>query len=126
MPQIDNGFAVAATNVSFKGMASYQCYAGFGFASGQPIETVVCTADGVWSYVPVCQGVLSLARVISRTDPKLFPSTLCSVPVSSTARGGERPRRRSSRSRPQLRYRRALRVRRRIPAIWLAGPTVPE
>ena len=55
VPQIDNGFAVAASNVSFTGTASYQCYAGFGFASGQPIETIVCTAEGEWSYVPVCQ-----------------------------------------------------------------------
>ena len=56
VPQIDNGFAVTSTNVSFNGMASYQCYAGFGFSSGQPIETIVCTEDGTWSYLPVCQG----------------------------------------------------------------------
>ena len=55
MPQIDNGFAVASTNVSFGGSASYQCYAGFGFPSGDVIETIVCTADGSWSYTPVCQ-----------------------------------------------------------------------
>ena len=35
--------------------ASYQCYAGFGFPSGDVIETIVCTADGSWSYTPVCQ-----------------------------------------------------------------------
>ena len=56
MPQIDNGFAVTATNVSYKGMASYQCYAGFGFPSGNPIETIVCTSEGSWSFTPVCQG----------------------------------------------------------------------
>ena len=55
VPQIDNGFAVAATNVSFKGMASYQCYAGFGFPSGNPIETIVCTKEGTWSFTPECQ-----------------------------------------------------------------------
>ncbi len=55
MPQIDNGFAVAATNVSFQGMASYQCYAGFRFPNGNPIETIVCTSDGTWSFTPVCQ-----------------------------------------------------------------------
>ena len=55
VPQIDNGFAVASTNVSFGGSASYQCYAGFGFPSGDVIETIVCTADGSWSYTPVCQ-----------------------------------------------------------------------
>lgn len=55
VPQIDNGFAVAATNVSYGGTASYQCYAGFGFSSGQPIETIICNPDGAWSYLPVCQ-----------------------------------------------------------------------
>lgn len=35
VPQIDNGFAIAATNVTFGGEANYQCYAGFGFPSGQ-------------------------------------------------------------------------------------------
>ena len=57
VPQIDNGFAVAATNVSFRGAASYQCYAGFGFPSGQPIETITCNADGQWSFLPICQGL---------------------------------------------------------------------
>ena len=57
VPQIDNGFAVAATNVSYRGMASYQCYAGFGFPSGNPIETIVCTSEGDWSFTPVCQGM---------------------------------------------------------------------
>ena len=56
VPQIDNGFAVAATNVSYGGAASYQCYAGFGFPSGQPIETITCDANGQWSILPVCQG----------------------------------------------------------------------
>lgn len=28
VPQIDNGFAVGATNVTYRGMATYQCYAG--------------------------------------------------------------------------------------------------
>ena len=46
---------MASTNVSFRGMASYQCYAGFGFPSGQPIETIVCTKDAAWSYIPECQ-----------------------------------------------------------------------
>ena len=36
-------------------MTSYQCYSGFGFPSGQPLETVVCRADGTWSSLPVCQ-----------------------------------------------------------------------
>ena len=33
----------------------FQCYAGFGFPSSQVIETIVCTADGTWSYTPICQ-----------------------------------------------------------------------
>ena len=36
-------------------MASYQCYAGFGFASGNPIEEIICTSDGTWSGTPICQ-----------------------------------------------------------------------
>ncbi|RWS09468.1 uncharacterized protein B4U79_12754 [Dinothrombium tinctorium] len=54
VPQIDNGFAVAATNVTFRGMATYQCYAGFGFASGAPTETIRCGEDGKWGKLPVC------------------------------------------------------------------------
>ena len=54
VPQIDNGFAIAATNVTLGGEAQYQCYAGFGFASGLAIETITCTADGEWDSVPEC------------------------------------------------------------------------
>ena len=46
VPQIDNGFAVAATNVTYRGMATYQCYAGFGFPSGIATETIRCGEDG--------------------------------------------------------------------------------
>ncbi|UYV83192.1 clec-78 [Cordylochernes scorpioides] len=54
VPQIDNGFAVAASNVTYRGQATYQCYAGFGFSSGMPTETVRCTEDGRWEKLPVC------------------------------------------------------------------------
>ena len=54
VPQIDNGFAVSATNVTYKGAASYQCYAGFGFASGSPIESIKCTEEGKWERLPTC------------------------------------------------------------------------
>lgn len=54
VPQIDNGFAIAATNVTFGGEAQYQCYAGFGFPSGSAVETIRCTADGAWDAVPAC------------------------------------------------------------------------
>lgn len=54
VPQIDNGFAVAATNVTFRGVATYQCYAGFGFASGSSTETIRCSEDGKWEKLPTC------------------------------------------------------------------------
>ena len=54
VPQIDNGFAVAATNVTFKGVATYQCYAGFGFVSGSATETIRCGEDGKWEKLPTC------------------------------------------------------------------------
>ena len=37
-----------------RGTASYRCYDGFGFQSGQSIETIQCTAEGTWSYLPEC------------------------------------------------------------------------
>lgn len=54
VPQIDNGFAVAATNVTFRGIATYQCYAGFGFASGFGTESIRCNDDGKWGTLPTC------------------------------------------------------------------------
>lgn len=38
VPQIANGFAVSATNVSFMGRARYSCYEGFKFPSGRESE----------------------------------------------------------------------------------------
>ncbi|XP_043234344.1 uncharacterized protein LOC122387849 [Amphibalanus amphitrite] len=54
VPQIDNGFSIGATNVTFRGEITYQCYAGFAFPSGQPLETISCSADGNWGKLPVC------------------------------------------------------------------------
>ena len=57
VPQIDNGFSIGSTNVTFKGEAMYQCYAGFAFLSGRPIEKVSCLADGRWERLPACLGI---------------------------------------------------------------------
>ncbi|KAI1303707.1 Fibropellin-1 [Halotydeus destructor] len=65
VPQIDNGFAVAATNVTYRGMATYQCYAGFGFASGQAVDTIRCGEDGKWERLPTC--LASQCRPIGET-----------------------------------------------------------
>ncbi|KAK9881868.1 hypothetical protein WA026_018067 [Henosepilachna vigintioctopunctata] len=54
VPQIDNGFSIGSTNVTYKGQAMYQCYAGFAFSTGQPIEKISCLADGRWEKKPNC------------------------------------------------------------------------
>ncbi|XP_045124302.1 sushi, von Willebrand factor type A, EGF and pentraxin domain-containing protein 1-like isoform X1 [Portunus trituberculatus] len=54
VPQIDNGFSIGATNVTYEGRATYQCYAGFGFLSGQPTESIMCTEKGHWERLPEC------------------------------------------------------------------------
>ena len=54
VPQIDNGFSIGATNVTYMGQATYQCYAGFGFPSGG--ETITCTSEGKWERLPECKG----------------------------------------------------------------------
>ena len=58
VPQIDNGFAVRADNVTYNGVARFQCYAGFAFPSGNPLESITCLEDGSWSPLPNCQGKL--------------------------------------------------------------------
>jgi len=55
VPQIDNGFAVVASNVTYIGVAQFQCYAGFAFPSGNPLESITCLEDGSWSPLPNCQ-----------------------------------------------------------------------
>ena len=54
VPQIDNGFAVASTNVTYRGTATYQCYAGFAFPSGVHTESIRCTEEGKWEKLPLC------------------------------------------------------------------------
>lgn len=56
VPQIDNGFSIGSNNVTYRGQAMYQCYAGFAFPSGLPIERVSCLADGRWERLPTCLG----------------------------------------------------------------------
>lgn len=55
IPQIANGFAVSATNVSFAGMARYECYDGFSFASGKKHEEIFCTEEARWTQAPKCK-----------------------------------------------------------------------
>ncbi|CAB3409318.1 unnamed protein product [Caenorhabditis bovis] len=55
VPQISNGFASSATNVSFGGVAKYSCYKGFYFASGKEVESVYCGDGGKWSAPPQCK-----------------------------------------------------------------------
>lgn len=54
VPQIDNGFSIGSSNVTYHGIAMYQCYAGFTFSSGKPIEKISCLASGHWSSQPLC------------------------------------------------------------------------
>lgn len=56
VPQIDNGFSIGSTNVTYRGVATYQCYAGFAFPTGQPIERISCLSDGRWERTPTCLG----------------------------------------------------------------------
>lgn len=54
VPQIDNGFSIGSSNVTYRGIAMYQCYAGFAFSSGAPIEKISCLSDGRWERKPSC------------------------------------------------------------------------
>ncbi|XP_077268738.1 sushi, von Willebrand factor type A, EGF and pentraxin domain-containing protein uif isoform X1 [Temnothorax americanus] len=54
VPQIDNGFSIGSSNVTYRGLATYQCYAGFAFPSGRPTEKISCLADGRWEKKPSC------------------------------------------------------------------------
>jgi len=55
VPQIDNGYTVAASNVTYQGISTFQCYAGFAFPNRNPTESIVCLPDGSWSPLPNCQ-----------------------------------------------------------------------
>lgn len=78
VPQIDNGFSIGSTNVTYRGQAMYQCYAGFAFPTGQPIERISCLSDGRWEKKPNCLGkykyVFSLIEII-----KLFLASQCAA-----------------------------------------------
>ncbi|XP_032681239.1 sushi, von Willebrand factor type A, EGF and pentraxin domain-containing protein 1 isoform X1 [Odontomachus brunneus] len=54
VPQIDNGFSIGSSNVTYRGLATYQCYAGFAFPTGRPTEKISCLADGRWEKKPSC------------------------------------------------------------------------
>lgn len=56
VPQIDNGFSIGSTNVTYRGLATYQCYAGFAFPSSKPVEKISCLSDGRWEKKPSCLG----------------------------------------------------------------------
>ncbi|KAK6027273.1 sushi domain protein, partial [Ostertagia ostertagi] len=58
VPQIANGFAESATNVSFGGIAKYSCYKGFSFTSGNAIEEIHCGIDGKWTPAPRCRAAM--------------------------------------------------------------------
>lgn len=64
VPQIDNGFSIGSSNVTYRGEALYQCYAGFAFPSGLPIEKVSCLADGRWERLPTCLGNFAFIYLI--------------------------------------------------------------
>lgn len=53
VPQIANGLAISATNVSFGGIVKYKCNDGFSFISGKEVEEIMCKEDG-WSRTPKC------------------------------------------------------------------------
>uniref|UniRef100_A0A7E4V9J7 Sushi, von Willebrand factor type A, EGF and pentraxin domain-containing protein 1 n=1 Tax=Panagrellus redivivus TaxID=6233 RepID=A0A7E4V9J7_PANRE len=55
VPQIANGYAVSATNVSFGGIAKYSCYDGFSFSTGRKTEEITCSENGQWSITPECK-----------------------------------------------------------------------
>lgn len=79
VPQIRNGYAVSATNVSFGGSAKYSCYSGFNFASAKEFEEIYCTDEGRWTPTPLCKGFTNtlhhhyLSIVLAETCPALPP-----------------------------------------------------
>ncbi|OZC07372.1 sushi domain protein, partial [Onchocerca flexuosa] len=57
VPQIANGFASSATNVSYGGSAKYTCYDGFHFSSGKESGEIYCTDEGRWTLTPSCKAM---------------------------------------------------------------------
>ena len=88
VPQIDNGFAVVASNVTYRGEARFQCYAGFSFPSGNTLETISCLGDGQWSPLPNCQGKLSNTLLPPHSSRELLqPPSVLLCPRWSTPTG---------------------------------------
>lgn len=54
VPQIDNGFAINSTGVTYNQTATYRCYNGFNLASGKQTETISCLENGFWAKLPEC------------------------------------------------------------------------
>ena len=54
VPQIDNGFAINSTGVTFNQTATYKCYNGFNLATGRHTETIACLETGQWGKLPEC------------------------------------------------------------------------
>uniref|UniRef100_A0A914YWX2 Uncharacterized protein n=1 Tax=Panagrolaimus superbus TaxID=310955 RepID=A0A914YWX2_9BILA len=63
VPQIANGFAISATNVSFGAIAKYSCYDGFSFSSGRKSEEIICNEDGKWTAPPQCKAAACPALI---------------------------------------------------------------
>lgn len=86
VPQIDNGFSIGSSNVTYRGLATYQCYAGFAFPSGRPTEKISCMADGRWEKKPSCLGKLRKFVAVSQQINLKVPLTyFSSFPVFSTS-----------------------------------------
>ncbi|PAV81139.1 hypothetical protein WR25_22383 [Diploscapter pachys] len=91
VPQIPNGYAFYATNVSFGGVAKFSCYKGFTFPSGNSVEEIKCTADGRWTQPPVCKAATCPAlptfqngeRILDFGDGTGF-ETICSTQIKIT------------------------------------------
>ena len=116
VPQIANGFATSATNVTYGGAAKYECYNGFNFASGKSEEEIYCTDEGRWTPTPMCKGARTNSqhkRVLSENVP-----------------GARSVRRRLQdvvvRRRHGLRHRLLVRVRARLPSTGRTGAPLPQ
>lgn len=57
VPQIPNGFAISASNVTYGGSGKYMCYQGFRFPNGRETEEIFCTDEGRWTPTPMCKGL---------------------------------------------------------------------
>lgn len=85
VPQIDNGFSIGSSNVTYRGEAMYQCYAGFAFPTGQPIEKISCLSDGRWEKKPACLGEYLIVDFGIFVKNPFCSITMC-CPTRSTSR----------------------------------------